>query len=1149
MTMAEMSERANNLRHTIIQQEALLSHLSNQQRAAAANGNPLDPTVAAKIRQSMLDVKGKKDYLQRMMNAMQNNMGMISGPSSQPGNNNNSGGPGPGPQQPPPWLSQQAGQSPPFDNPISIPNPSGNGSGSSQMRGGGMPNVPPSNVHPSPSHMHAQANHLIGGGVPPRSGPTPHQQGPGPGPHGTPGGPGNSGRPFPSQMSPNMGPQLPFTASSPPGMGVTGGGAGVPMNVNVGGPMQLPPPLEKARFENAYKSWVQARNMKHDERLMSVDGRLIDLYALHMNVMQEGGFNKVQNQELWVVIGGKMGFVQFPGTDAEPAKSGPGVAQRLAAVYKDYLLPFDTMYITSVIERRKQMQAAAAAVQAAALASGNAGGGGNGGPGVAGGPGPSHGPLNPNPNPNNNNPNMNPSSNPNNNPANGNPNPNTNPNSNPNNNNPNQGMGISANMNMPPNPRAIDARTMQQVIGFANKSVSELRQMGVSEQIIAFVETNRAHLQRTVMEQGIFRGGMRGEQGIGAGPGAGTMFVGSSVQGQGQGQQGQGQGGAGIPGGSRQPPPFIGQGKAMMQGGQGGGGGGFMGGQMMPQANGPIAPLARPSPQQLQQLLGFVEKTKVGFKQTRLPNMQPQDVPQEHHQEYATLLDQLHRFAQEIDAKLPMYMFVLKSEDMIKKLIAIILTVGQQKSMFAVGNMRYLMTLDMLRNMMAQVHHANDVFTSFLQNAMNGRSSQMQQQPQMMLGVPPPGHVTQEMTRPQMPPQPPSQMPPHGLHSSSRQPPPIPQQQPPPPGLRPAVPPQLVKKPSSSSQNTQPMSVSTPTPPPSHSTPVANAPTPSALSGSSPQAPRSPKKVRVNRRERRSSVKNTPAGVATAAVTTSNAPSNANTPAPPPPPSEPPTPASGSGSGSSTKRQRDEESSTPSLTSILGESPAASGSGAVANEPSPPKKPKMDEWDGSPSEALKKKTEAVENVKTEEDATAFLEQMTELIMAARGEGQESLTSDISETLDMILKGYADGTDATHRLPSLGMGNESDVAQPTPAIPPVDEFVEFFDFSSFGTLDDDDVGSKAPPTPDLLSSSSTNPSPESNASEADAAHHALLSATDTISTKMEDNGVSDLLRLGTLKEIDGGESAYFQPSDWKWDGSMPALEQPWAGFSS
>ena len=289
------------------------------------------------------------------------------------------------------------------------------------------------------------------------------------------------------------------------------------------------------------------------------------------------------------------------------------------------------------------------------------------------------------------------------------------------------------------------------------------------------------------------------------------------------------------------------------------------------------------------------------------------------------------------------------------------------------------------------------------------------------------------------------------------------------------------------------------------------------------------------------------AAAAANASASAGASTNANTPAPPPPPSEPPTPASGSGSGSNAKRQRDEEPSTPSIASMLGESPAASGSGAVANEPSPPKKVKMEEWDGQPSEALKKKTEAVENVKTEEDATAFLEQMTELIMAARGEGQESLTSDISETLDMILKGYADGGDGTHGMPSLGMGSEGDGGQTSPPIPPADEFVEFFDFSSFGTLDDDDVGSKAP-TPDMLSSSSTNPSPESNASESDAAHHALLAATDPIS-KMEDNGVMDLLRLGTLKEIDGGESAYFQPPDWKWDGSMPALEQPWAGFSS
>ena len=246
--------------------------------------------------------------------------------------------------------------------------------------------------------------------------------------------------------------------------------------------------------------------------------------------------------------------------------------------------------------------------------------------------------------------------------------------------------------------------------------------------------------------------------------------------------------------------------------------------------------------------------------------------------------------------------------------------------------------------------------------------------------------------------------------------------------------------------------------------------------------------------------------------------------APPPPPSELPTPASGGGNRSNTKRQRDEESTSPSFGSLLGESPAASGSGAVANEPSPHKRPKMEEWDAAPSDALKKKTDAVESVKTEEDATAFLEQMTELIMAARGEGQESLMSDISETLDMILKGYADGADGSRGLPSLGMESDNDMVQTAPANPPIDDFVEFFDFSLSGALDDDDTGSNAH-TPDLLSSSSTDPSPELSAPHSD-----------------------DVLDAWLLKEIDEGESAG-QPSDWKWDGPMFALDRPWAGFSS
>jgi hypothetical protein len=252
-----------------------------------------------------------------------------------------------------------------------------------------------------------------------------------------------------------------------------------------------------------------------------------------------------------------------------------------------------------------------------------------------------------------------------------------------------------------------------------------------------------------------------------------------------------------------------------------------------------------------------------------------------------------------------------------------------------------------------------------------------------------------------------------------------------------------------------------------------------------------------------------------------------------PPAPEPVQPLANTGS---TKRHREED------TSVINDSVSGSGS-SVANEPSPPKRIKT-EWEGPPNDDLKLKQEAVENIKTEEDASAFLEQMTELIkMAAGGEGQESLTSDISETLGMILKGYGTVPDAPDGISMPPRGLRDTNGPPissSPSQPPVDEFVEFFDFSSFGTLDDDDGGSKAP-TPDLVSSSSTNPSPESG-SESDAAHHLLTSDIKT-------EEFTDPLRLGTLKEVDGGESAYYHPSEWKWDSPMPMLEQPWAIFTS
>ena len=64
---------------------------------------------------------------------------------------------------------------------------------------------------------------------------------------------------------------------------------------------------------------------------------------------------------MWNIIGARMGFVQFHRTENEPAKSGPGVAQQLAHIYKEYLSQFDGFYVS---QQRMKMQQANANFQA-----------------------------------------------------------------------------------------------------------------------------------------------------------------------------------------------------------------------------------------------------------------------------------------------------------------------------------------------------------------------------------------------------------------------------------------------------------------------------------------------------------------------------------------------------------------------------------------------------------------------------------------------------------------------------------------------------------------------------------------------------------------------------------------------------------------
>jgi hypothetical protein len=52
--------------------------------------------------------------------------------------------------------------------------------------------------------------------------------------------------------------------------------------------------------------------------------------------------------------------------------------------------------------------------------------------------------------------------------------------------------------------------------------------------------------------------------------------------------------------------------------------------------------------------------------------MRSVDVTPDQRMEHNKLVEQLHRFSQELDQKLPMYLVALKSEEVIKSLVSIV---------------------------------------------------------------------------------------------------------------------------------------------------------------------------------------------------------------------------------------------------------------------------------------------------------------------------------------------------------------------------------------------------------------------------------------------------------------------------------------------
>ncbi|KAF8905010.1 hypothetical protein CPB84DRAFT_1845101 [Gymnopilus junonius] len=1031
MSLAEMTSRATIMRTQISQHEGAIHAL--QQQLNVARGTANEPLLIAKIKAAQEELVRRKEFQEKLLSAIN----VVKQKASANANNG-----GPSGQQP--WISHPQS----FDNNSNGRNPVAQPSSS-------QPN--PIQTSPSLAHSQSQANHLVNQGfVPQRSGPTPQHAGQSV--------PQHPASPFNPMQQQSMGGQFPFSGnnqqqsaagpSQPSQLAMASSQAGNVMNNFGNGPnLGMIPPLEKTRFEMMFKNWCIKRNLKLNERLLSIDSRPVEIYRLHVEVLKEGGFNKVDQKDIWSIIGGRLGFVQFPGTDTEPAKSGPGVAQQLAHIYKEYLALFDQWYTAQAIESHKR-----------AMGVGNM-----------------------------------------------------------------QQAHIGSAMGGRWNPQQ-----MQQVVQMSHMSVAELHAQGIDEKTIAFVETNRASLQRTYQEQKAFQNKMRTanltQPGLANDPNGprapvmtttGSFSAGSPAQhntaafrqqifqqqqllqaqqGLQQSQQSLIQGGQALLQGSRIPP------------------------QQQPQNIGPR--LVSPE---------MIMKIKHDYTTSKIPAMQPVDVPAEHRLEFNQLLEQLFRQCSDAEQKLHMIYTVIKQEDVIRKLIAIICTIQSQRTMLAtVSNPRYIITLETLKNMMSEMARITELFQNTF-NAMRQRQiaiNQMQSQGSQP-PVPP-----QQQPNPMAPPMPVMGMPDvmsqprppvshqltmtagsstqqhPQLSSSSLRPPPVLQAPP-------------VKRTTKASSNANAASTPSPAAAQSASTPAANAATPTATASSPPAAPakspktRAPPKPKGTAASRRRPSKATPASAPT-------------------PDAAQPVASSSTPNG---KRPREED---PLPANVDG----SSGSITVANEPSPPKRAKT-EWESPPTEAMKKKDEAVENIKTEEDATAYLvEQMTDFIKMAGGDGQSSLPTGITETLEMILKGYGTIPDSNDGASGAFMVGESSGVALKEATPPpaamTDAFDEFFDFS-LGTAEDDDSNSKAP-TPDLVSSSSTNPSPESN-HESDLSHHIFSSSGSSSTADIKTEEPMDPLRLGPWKNIDGGEGAYYQTHEWKWDSPMPSLDQPWAIFNS
>jgi len=123
------------------------------------------------------------------------------------------------------------------------------------------------------------------------------------------------------------------------------------------------------------------------------------------------------------------------------------------------------------------------------------------------------------------------------------------------------------------------------------------------------------------------------------------------------------------------------------------------------------SPPSRPTPEQSQEAIQFVQRLKNEFIEKSLPIVKQHQVPENQKGEYSRILEQAYRCAQEVEPKLPMYFYVLKDADMVRKLIAIIYTTREQHALITNGIQKFILPLSILSTLTTQVQQVNTQFS------------------------------------------------------------------------------------------------------------------------------------------------------------------------------------------------------------------------------------------------------------------------------------------------------------------------------------------------------------------------------------------------------------------------------------------------------